>query len=241
MRWGALPSSANQKSYADKVPVRLPELQPNHKGGKTMQVRETRLGNFAIIQLFESEKSGVGNLLDIRLEPNFNKVRIAAAHAMADTQAKRAVVYLTPPKRFNKNSYVVVLGTEGKVGVCLKFTITSDGIYADPAKVLLPAQSVADAYAQLLMAHISEGTRVFGVPQGSTLPTLLAVYLRVGERQIKFLVAVAEQDVATNPAPFKELLAAVKRPPLVRRSLPAGGSDGKGGKGKLLRMPFKRK
>jgi len=178
-----------------------------------MQIRETRLRNFIVIQMFAEGASGFENLLDIKVEPNFNIVRRSASHAETDPGPKRVVVYLTPPKPFNKNIYVVIYGTQDPGGACLKFTIDSRGILVEPTNVLFLAHTPEEAYGQLLMSNKSDGAEVFGVPIGHGLPGLLAVQFMLGEKQVKFLVGVGEDDIAVDPVPFKNLLAALKRPP----------------------------
>jgi hypothetical protein len=178
-----------------------------------MHVRENRFGNFVVIQLFDSEEIPPQSLLDIRLELNFNKVRIAIAHA-TETVFQRPIVYLTPSKPYNRNAYVVVLGTRaGLRPVYLRFKHTPEGIDVDPAEVLIPEQTVGHAYAQLLMGEKSDGTHAFGVPGGFELPVFLAIQLVLGDDQFKFMVGIAEQDVSLDPRPFRELLASLKRPP----------------------------
>jgi hypothetical protein len=178
-----------------------------------MHVRENRFGNFVVIQLFETEQIPPEKLLDIRLEPNFNKVRIAIAHA-AEMVSQRPVVYLTPRKAFNRNAYVVVLGSRpGSKPLYLRFKDTPEGVDAAPAFFLIPEETVGHAYAQLLMSEKADGTHAFGVPGGRVLPAFLAIHLVLGDDRFKFMVGIAERDVSVDPRPFRELLASLKPPP----------------------------
>jgi hypothetical protein len=178
-----------------------------------MHVRENRFGNFVVIQLFENEEVPPEKLLDIRFEPNFNKVRVAIAHA-AELDSQRPVVYLTPRKSFNRNAYLVVLGSRlGSKPLYLRFTNTPEGVDAQPSLVLVPEETVGHAYAQLLMSEKADGTHAFGVPGGRELPGFLAIQLVLGDDQFKFMVGIAEKDVSVDPRPFSELLASLVRPP----------------------------
>ena len=177
-----------------------------------MQVKETRLRNFVVIQLLDENQTGSENLLEIRLEPNFNNVRINASHAQTEPGPERVILYLTPPKSFNKNIYVVMYVTQNPKAPCWKFTIFPEGIRVQPDKLLFSATSPEQAYGRLLRGRKDHGIFVFGMPTDDELPSLLAVQLLVGERLVKFLVGIANEDRSVDPAPFNKLLARLKTP-----------------------------
>jgi len=170
-----------------------------------MQVLQALFRNFAVYQLLQdnSAESAQAGLLDIRVDHNYNRVRSRFVQGDLNKDPLRPILYITPPKRGNRNSYVALLQTaEGKRPVCLKFAIAPDSTPTSPMRILQPAQTLDETVERLLGASRQDGTLAFGVPLSPGKHAFLGIQLLIGDSWTKLLVAVASKGGTIDPVPI---------------------------------------
>jgi hypothetical protein len=178
--------------------------------------------NSMLFQLLETDES---QMLDVRVDLNFNQVRSRIVQGDGlQLEPLRPVLYITPPKSDNRNTYLALLLTAtGAKPVYANFTIKPSDIPAVPKGVLHICQTVEEVTNKLLAATRAVGTVAYGVPMWEGAHAYLGVQIVAGDARAKLLFVVASKRGTVDAAPMWKLLQIDERSGI---HIPAGEEAG---------------